>query len=272
METPYRVPAQAPEAHIDAEPAGAWFLHTSPEICMKRLLAAGYSKIFQICRCFRKGERGNRHLPEMTMLEWYRSSSDYLKMMDEVEALIRETAERAGSKINLRYRGKNINLSGSWKRLTVGEAFRCYADISMEKALSDNRFDEIMGFAIEPNLGLEKPVFLYDYPQERGALACRRSDNPKLAERFELYIGGLELCNAFSELTDPREQRTRFEKELKFRKNIGRPVYPMPEKFLESLKDMPEASGCALGIDRLVMLFADTNRIDDIVAFIPEEL
>lgn len=272
VETPYRVPTQAPEAHIDAEPAAGWFLHTSPEVCMKRLLAAGYSNIFQICKCFRKGERGHHHLPEMTMLEWYRCRSNYFEMMDETESLIRKVAERTGSKKNIRYAEKNIKLPGPWERLTVEKAFCRFAGISAEKAIFDNCFDEIMAFSIEPHLGLEKPVFLYDYPLNRASLARRRSDNPKLAERFELYIGGLELCNAFSELTDAREQRIRFEKELEIRKNIGRSTYPMPEKLLASLADMPEASGCALGVDRLVMLFADTNQIDEVVAFTPEEL
>jgi lysyl-tRNA synthetase class 2 len=272
VETPYRVPSQAPETYIDAEPSADWFLHTSPEICMKRLLAAGYAQIFQICKCFRKGERSHRHLPEMTMLEWYRSLSNYWDMMDETEALIREVAEKLKVKMNLRYGEKNISLSGPWHRFTVREAFTRYADISMEKALYVNRFDEIMGIDIEPNLGCKAPVFLYDYPIERGALARQKHDDLTVVERFELYIGGLELCNAFTELTDTLEQKKRFEKALQFRKNMGRPAYLMPEKFLASLKDMPAASGCALGVDRLVMLFANTNRIDDIIAFTPEEL
>jgi lysyl-tRNA synthetase class 2 len=125
---------------------------------------------------------------------------------------------------------------------------------------------------IEPCLGLRTPVFLYDYPERLASLAKRKSDSPQLAERFELYIGGLEICNAFSELTDSDEQRRRFTAEIAVRRSLGKAVYPMPEAFLSALSNMPDATGNALGIDRLVMLFADTDRIDDVVAFTPEEL
>jgi lysyl-tRNA synthetase class 2 len=155
--------------------------------------------------------------------------------------------------------------------MTVAEAFDKYASISVQKALSDDRFDEIMA-GIEPALGQSTPLFLYDYPASCGALAKLKTGNSSIAERFELYICGLELCNGFTELTDPKEQRARFEKELSFRKKAGKKEYPMPEKFLESLSCMPDASGNALGLDRLVMLFADTGIIDDVVAFTPEEL
>jgi lysyl-tRNA synthetase class 2 len=277
VETPHRIPAPAPEAFIDAPASGDWFLHPSPELCMKRLMAAGFSRIFQICRCFRQQERGNKHLPEFTMLEWYTEESDYLDIMNQCEALIRFVALDNGFDSQIVYQDKAIDLHPPWQRLSVREAFETYASISMEKALlpgafDQNLFDEVMASEIEPNLGREKPIFLYDYPASRGALARLKPKNRLLAERFELYIGGLELCNAFSELTDPDEQKIRFEKELNERRAAGRQVYPRPEKFLQSLKDMPKAAGNALGLDRLVMLFADTIRIDDVVAFTPEEL
>ena len=142
----------------------------------------------------------------------------------------------------------------------------------MEAALQNDRFDVIMVEEIEPNLGKSQPVFLYDYPASRGALARLKPTDSRYAERFELYIGGLEICNAFSELTDPVEQRARFEREQDHRRQTGKPGYPIPEKFLAALENMPAAAGNALGIDRLVMLFTDAKKIDHVVAFTPEEL
>jgi elongation factor P--(R)-beta-lysine ligase len=272
VETPVRIPAPAPETHIDAQEAGGWFLHTSPELCMKRLLSAGYPRIFQICRCFRKQERGLLHLPEFTILEWYTTGHTYLEMMDQCEKLIQFVAEVAGQPDSIDYRNRRILLSSPWDRLTVSDAFDRHSRISMKAALAQNRFDEIMAIEIEPCLGNDHPVFLYDYPASCSALARLKPDNPLVAERFELYIAGLELCNAFTELTDPVEQRKRFEAEGWFRQHSGKIEYPMPESFLCALDDMPEASGNALGMDRLILLLTDANSIDDVVAFIPEEL
>jgi lysyl-tRNA synthetase class 2 len=154
----------------------------------------------------------------------------------------------------------------------VDEAFERLAGVTVEKALNDNRFDEVLALGVEPQQGRERPVFLYDYPAACGALARLKLPERRLAERFELYIGGLELCNAFTELVDPAEQRLRFEWEQQQRRRGGRAVYPMPEKFLHALGDMPAAAGNALGLDRLVMLFTDSGAIDDVVAFTPEEL
>ena len=272
VETPVRIPAPAPEAHIDAVESGDWFLQTSPELCMKRLLAAGVPRIFQICKCFRHGERGRLHLPEMTMLEWYRMDSNYQDLMDECEALIAAVTRKIGSEATLTYQGKEISLAPPWTRMSVSAAFKKWGALSVEQALEQDRFEDIMVTEIEPNLGQIQPVFLYDYPASRGALARLKPEDPRYAERFELYIGGLEICNAFSELADPVEQRQRFEREQDHRRKSGKPVYPMPDKFLRALEDLPEAAGNALGIDRLLMLFADAKQIDEIVAFTPEEL
>jgi lysyl-tRNA synthetase class 2 len=272
VETPIRIPAPAPEAHIDAQSSGSWFLQTSPELSMKRLLAAGYPRIFQICKCFRRNERGRRHIPELTLLEWYTTGADYKGMMTQCEALIGAVTRQAGFGDVLRYNGQRIDLTLPWPRLTVAEAFGRFTSLSADQALKENRFDEVMGLDIEPQLGIDKPVFLYDYPAACGALARLKPEDRRLAERFELYIGGLELCNAFTELNDGNEQRARFDAERELRRQAGLTVYPMPESFLEALKDMPDAAGNALGIDRLVMLFADTTEIDDVVAFTPEEL
>lgn len=272
IETPIRIPAPAPEEHIDAPPCGDWFLQTSPELCMKRLVAAGYDRIFQISKCFRMAERGRLHLPEFTMLEWYCRGSDYRALMDECEALILSVAAALGRADVLCYQGKKIALAAPWERISVEEAFTRYTSLSMQEALEKDCFDEMMACGIEPRLGQAAPVFLYDYPVAHGALARAKKSDLALAERFELYLGGLELANAFSELTDEKEQRLRFEKARHRRRTAGQAVYPMPEPFLRALQRMPEAAGIALGVDRLAMLFADAAAIDDVVAFTPESL
>ena len=272
VETPLRIPAPAPEIHIDAVPTGEWFLHTSPELCMKRLLAQGYERIFQISKCFRNGERGDNHLSEFTLLEWYRAGIDYRDLMRECEDLFTAVGRFLGHEKALSYRGTRIDLTPPWRRITVREAFDLYSPVSLEEALATDCFDEMLAFHIEPRFNDGTPVILYDYPISLGALARRKPDNPTVAERFELYLGGLELANAFSELTNVGEQRARFEEERRDRIRLGKVNYPMPEKFLQELESMPEAAGIAMGVDRLVMLFADSTRIDDVVTFTPEEL
>ncbi len=272
VETPIRIPAPAPEEHIDASPSGAWFLQTSPELCMKRLVAAGYPKIFQISKCFRAGERGRVHLPEFTMLEWYCNGGNCETLMQECEDLILGVARALDGADKLAYQGMTIALHPPWERISVEDAFTRYASLSMDEALEKDCFDEMIACRIEPYLESARPVFLYDFPVARGALARTKKADPELAERFELYIGGLELANAFSELTDEKEQRLRFEKAQRIRQVAGKAVYPMPEPFLRSLHQMPEAAGIALGVDRLAMLFTDSTSIDEIVAFTPEML
>ena len=272
VDTPIRIPAPAPEAHIDAVASEDWYLQTSPELCMKQLLAAGYPRIFQICKCFRHKERGRKHLPELTMLEWYQAGGNYADLMVDCEELIGSIAGQTTGNNNLSYQGQSIHLDPPWPRLSVDEAFRRYATMEVEEALEKNCFEEVLVNEIEPNLGATKPLLLYDYPASLGALARLKPQNPLVAERFELYIAGIEVCNGFSELTDPVEQRTRFESEQKIRKSLHKSVYPLPQNFLASLNDMPAACGNALGLDRLVMLFSDTANIDDVVAFTPEEL
>jgi lysyl-tRNA synthetase class 2 len=272
VETPLRIPAPAPESHIEAIPSDGWFLHTSPELCMKRLLAAGYSKIFQISKCFRDRERGSLHLPEFTLLEWYRAGIDYREMMNECEELILFIALALHKGDTITYQGTTIDVKKPWIRLSVKEAFDRYAPLSLEKTLENDRFDEIMVDHIEPNLPQEKPVFLYDYPLSLASLARQKKSDPSVAERFEIYMGGLELANAFSELTDGDEQRARFSREREYRRQQGKATYPSPEHFLDALHTMPDSAGIALGVDRLVMIFTDKDTIDDVVTFTPEEL
>ena len=268
VETPQRIPANAPELHIDAEPAAEWFLQTSPELCMKRLLAAGYERIFQICHCWRQGERSRRHLPEYSMLEWYRQDCDYATLMDDCEALLSALCP-AGQ---LTWQGQSVDLHPPWPRLTVAEAFAAFSPLPLAKALARGEFDTMMALEVEPQLPTEKPLFLIEYPAACASLARTKPGHPAVAERFELYIAGLELANAFSELTDAREQQQRFAAEEQQRRACGKTPYPTPLPFLKELDTLSAAAGIALGIDRLVMLLCDLPTIDDCVAFTPEQL
>ena len=272
VETPLRIPSPAPEEHIEAIPSDDWFLQTSPELCMKRLLAAGYQRIFQISKCFRAAERGNKHLPEFTMLEWYVAQFDYHQLMDQCQALLIAALKDMDHNQDIVWQNKKINLVSPWERITVADAFSRYAPITLEDSLIQDKFDEIMVEYIEPLLGINSPTFIYDYPAKLAALAKIKMSDPTVAERFELYIGGLELANGFSELTDANEQRQRFEEasEARTRKDWAR--YTMPGKFLQALQTIPPCAGIALGIDRLIMILADTDKIDDVVAFTPEML
>ncbi|PKN73425.1 MAG: EF-P lysine aminoacylase GenX [Deltaproteobacteria bacterium HGW-Deltaproteobacteria-10] len=272
IETPIRIPAPAPEEHIEALPSGDWFLQTSPELCMKRLLAADYPQIFQISKCFRDSERGKLHLPEFTMLEWYVAGFDYQQLMNQCAEMIVSSANALGFENILPWQHSSINLSSPWERITVQEAFNKYAPVTLAEALNRGNFDEILTEHIEPKLGMARPTFLYDYPAQMGALARLKQIDKSVAERFELYIGGLELANGFSELTDAREQRDRFMEAQSIRAKKDYAAYPLPEKFLSALDDLPASAGVALGIDRLAMLFTGAAGIDDVVAFPPEML
>ncbi len=271
-ETPQLISAPAPETHIESISIQDRYLHTSPELCMKRLLALGFPKIFQIARCFRGGERGELHLPEFSLLEWYRTGIDYRSLMEECEALFLFLSHQLHMGTRLPHRGLNIDLEAPWERLSVQTAFQRYGSLSLDQALHDHLFDQVMVEEIEPHLGVNTPTFLYDYPASLAALARLKPGNPSIAERFEIYVGGIELANGFSELNDAHEQRFRFENELKERALLGKPVSPMPERFLSALESMPEAAGIALGLDRLVMVFSGARTIDEVVAFTPEEV
>ncbi|MFC1837853.1 EF-P lysine aminoacylase EpmA [Thermodesulfobacteriota bacterium] len=273
VDTPARLPVLIPEAYTEPVESGDHFLQTSPEICMKRLLAeSGCRKIFQICKCYRNNERGDSHLPEFTMLEWYRTQSNYYSLMEECEDLVLEVARKAIHSSTIIMGNKEISLEKPWERLSVADAFKQHGPVSVEQAMEQNRFDEVLCRSIEPQLGMKKPVFLYDYPAELGALARKKEENPAVAERFEIYIAGKEIANGFSELTDAKEQRQRFVQELRRMENQDRPAGKMPEKFLEALPDMPETAGIALGVDRLAMVLFSAEKIDRVVPFVPEDL
>jgi len=272
IETPLRIPSPAPEEHIEAIPSGDWFLQTSPELCMKRLLAAGYPRIFQISKCFREAERGSKHLPEFTMLEWYVAQFDYYQLMEQCEAMLITALKDMGHTQDIIWQNNKINLASPWERISVADAFSKYAPTGLQEALHQDRFDEILVEYIEPRLGIDRPTFIYDYPAKLAALAKIKKSDPNVAERFELYIGGLELANGFSELTDAREQRQRFEEALELRAAKNWACYAMPEKFLTALEHLPPCAGIALGIDRLAMILSNADKIDDVVAFTPETL
>jgi len=273
VETPVLCPSIIPEAQIEPVNIGNNYLQASPELCMKRLLSKGFDKIFQICKCFRKNERGPRHLPELTLLEWYTRDHTYLDLMDQCQALIRFIIQKLAFEIPLHYQGRAIHFSSPWPRLTVKNAFQKYSDTDVFTALETNRFDEIISFEIEPCLeNITTPVFLCDYPASQASLSKLLPGNSDCAQRFELYISGIEIANGFTELNDPEEQALRFEKENQIRISMNKPPVSVPKKFLEDLKTMPEAAGIALGVDRLVMILCNAKTIDEVITFPPEQL
>ena len=270
VETPVRIPAPAPELHIDAPASGRAWLRTSPELHMKRLLASGSERIFQIGPCFREGERGNRHLPEFTMLEWYRTPADYADILLDCTGLVRHVVRRVTGGDTLACGDRRIDLSAPWLQLTVREAFRQHAAWDPVAAFDADRFDLDMVAKVEPALPMDRPCILTDYPAAAAALARLKPGDPDVAERWELYLGGLEIANAFSELTDAATQRARFLACNAARQQTGHPAYPLDEPFLAALQQgLPPCGGIALGIDRLVMLLCGTRIIDEVRPFCP---
>lgn len=250
VETPVRIAAPAPEEYIDCPPvAGGGFLRASPELQMKKLLAAGMERIYQIGPCFREGESGERHSPEFTMLEWYRRDASYLDIADDLERLL---AELSGGAI------------GGVKRLKVREAYLKYARWDPWEKWDRDRFDFDMAVKIEPALKeLGGGVFLTDYPREAASLAVTRGDH---AERWEFYLDGVELANCFTELCDREEQKARFVRAKELRKTLGESDYPIDFEFLDIVGDMGSPAGVALGVDRLVMRLTGADSISAVRA------
>lgn len=288
VETPYLVPNPGEEVHLKCfgtsllTPGGQIlprYLHTSPEFAMKRLMAELKSPLFQLARVWRNGEQSATHLPEFTMLEWYRPHATLSELMDETEALIRCTCPPIFS-----YLGHEIDLTKPFERMTVDEAFRRYVGVDLlsigeaapvlaRAAGTDLRADEswedlffrLMLERIEPQIGRARPCFLTHWPVAQAALARRDPEDHRVALRFELYLAGIELANAFEELTDAVEQRARFERDRSRRIALTPDQdWPLDEAFLAALSDMPPCSGIALGVDRLVMLAASTTEIANI--------
>lgn len=302
VDTPILQISPGNEVHLQAfatelkDPRGApsqkRYLHTSPEFAMKKLLVAGVPKLYQLAHTFRNKERSTQHHPEFLMLEWYRANANLRAIMDDCVALVRAAAKAANRKA---FAANNMvcDVFAGWEELSVPEAFRRHADIDLLATMPDahnpdtallarearrigvhvgdgdgwdDLFFRIMGERIEPHLGKDHPTFLCDYPASQAALAKAKPDNPKLAERFELYICGIELANAFGELTDAAEQERRFKADMDLKEKLYGEHYPIDSDFIAALRHgMPESAGIALGFDRLVMLSAGAERIDDIL-------
>jgi lysyl-tRNA synthetase class 2 len=278
VETPLLVPSPGLDRHLDAFEAATGsaprFLITSPEYQMKRLLVAGYARIFQLAKCFRRGERGERHNPEFTMLEWYRANAGVDDVIADTEQLV---AAVTGGAVDVG--GRRVVCAPPFARLTVCEAFERFAKMSraetLEAAANDeDRFFRVLVDEVEPRIAeLPHALVLNEYPASQASLARRKPGDPDVAERFELYVAGVELCNGFGELTDANEQRARFARDQAERKARGLAVYPIDEKFVAALdRGMPPSGGNALGVDRLVALACGTTDIADVLAFTDDEL
>jgi lysyl-tRNA synthetase class 2 len=266
------------------------YLHTSPEFACKKLLAAGETRIFDFAKVWRNRERGALHHPEFTMLEWYRANEPYEALMEDCAALLRLAAETTGARA-FSFRGRNIDPFAVPERITAAEAFEKYAGIDLlatvlcddgerdglaaqaEKAgvrtaANDtwgDVFSRVIVERIEARLGNERATILSEYPLPQAALARAKPGGGKVAERFELYACGVELANAFAELTDSAEQRARFQAVMDEKERIYGERYPLDEDFLAALEYMPLASGIALGFDRLVMLASGAERVDQVI-------
>ncbi len=248
-----------------------FFLQTSPEFAMKRLLAAGSGPIYQICKAFRNGEAGSRHNPEFTMLEWYRPGWDHHRLMDEVEELLVEVlgtppaVRRTYAELFENELGVDVHGADAEVLRTRGIERGLDPIDSLDR---EGWLGLMMTHLLEPDLGRGAPLFLYDYPVDQAALARIRPGNPPVAERFEVYVDGVELANGYHELTDPEEQRRRFERDLDVRRRKGLPVPEIDPRFLAALEQgLPPCAGVALGLDRLVMLAAGAERLNEVLTF-----
>jgi lysyl-tRNA synthetase class 2 len=281
---------EAPAVTVTADRPQRRYLQTSPELLMKRVLALGLPRIYQVAPAFRDGDFTRLHRPEFRILEWYRAGADWTQLMSDCEGLVRATAAAAGDASAISYQGRRIDLSRPFRRISVDVAFKEHAGFSILAALErpaleaqltrlgihfasddswDDLFHRVFLSRVEPALLADgQPLFLTHYPAPLAALARLSPDDARVAERFELYAGGLELANAYGELIDPLEQRRRFEADGQKRRAAQRHDYPLDERFFRALAALPPSAGIALGVDRLLMLLLDADDIDG-VAFIP---
>ena len=268
------------------------FLITSPEYSLKKMLAAGFDKVFELAKVFRANESfGGTHNPEFTMLEWYRQNSDYKQIMQDTEQLIGFLAKKINGSNIIEYQGQKINIAPPWPKFTVKELFQKYANINLDKAKALNDFKkqarkEYKKFSdwndifylvflneIEPNLPKDKPVIIYDYPLPQASLAKKKNKNSFYAERFEVYMGGMELANAFSELLDAKEQYARFKEEYSLRKKLKKDAINIDKDLLLALElKIAPTGGIALGVERLEMLLLDVANINDLLPFPANQL
>ncbi len=271
VETPLLLATVAPEEHILPVTAGAGVLATSPELQMKQLVAAGLSPIFQIGRSFRAGEHGRRHNVEFAMLEWYRSGHSIHGLVRDLEGLLVYVARSLDLGASVVWQGRRVDLSSPFRVTPVQEAFVRYAGWDPVADFDADRFDLDLVERVEPQLGKGRPEVLAWYPAALGSLARTHPEDPRLSQRMELYVEGMELANGFVELSDAAEQRRRFSLAQEAIRQHGREPTAMPEQFLDVLPCLPDTVGIALGIDRLVMLFCDTDDIRDVLAFGPDD-
>ena len=279
VETPIMVPSPGLDLHLDAfaveagERGAPRWLITSPEYQMKRLLADGWQRIYQMTPCFRRGEAGARHNPEFTMLEWYRANASADDVLQDTEQLV--AAVTGGA---VRLDGRTIDVRPPLERIAVCDAFARFTGWSHDEVLDAAAHDEERYFRalveqVEPGLDrIDRGVFLVDYPLSQASLARRKPADPRFAERFELYVAGVELCNGFGELVDPVEQRERFSHDQEKRRAKDLPVYPIDERFLDALARVPPSGGNALGLDRLAALACGTTEIASVMAFTADEV
>jgi lysyl-tRNA synthetase class 2 len=344
VETPLLVPSPGLEIHLDAVEVGGGYLITSPEYQMKRLLAAGFERIYQVCKCFRGNEHGPHHASEFTMIEWYRAYDELESIIDDTERLVYDVVTAVSGSPFARVRSSSASFASSgasssgtsssgtsssgtsswrmidvtppWPRMTVREAMARFAGVEIDgdepaavlaakvraagipigasssgvgssgvgssgvgsSGVEDVAWEDAFFAAflarVEPAIeAMDRPLVLHDWPAPLAALAKRRDDDPRVALRFEAYVGGLELANAFGELTDPIEQRARFLEDQRVRRERGRAVYPLDEKLLAALVEgLPPSAGIALGFDRLVMLATGAAHIDEVLTFSAAEL
>jgi lysyl-tRNA synthetase class 2 len=264
VDTPLIVPSPGLDLHLDAVEAGGGYLVTSPEYQMKRLVAGGVPRLFQVSHVFRQGEVGERHNPEFTMLEWYRAFAGVDDVMRDTEELVADVSGALDSR---------TPFTPPFARLSVREAFARFASVSERDFFSmanddPDAFFRTLVERVEPALASSGPTFLVDYPISQASLARAKPDDARVCERFELYVGGIELCNGFGELTDPTEQRRRFAKDQAARKAVGKPVYPVDERFVAALEEgMPPSAGNALGLDRLIALCLGEPEIARVMPF-----
>lgn len=289
-----RFPGQEPylnpvpvELHDPNGQAFSFHLHTSPEFSLKKLLAAGFSKIFSITKTFRDYESfGGNHNPEFTMIEWYRAPGTYRDFMNDMEELYKFVGTKMGVQ-TLKYDGKVVPLNVAWDRKSMKDLWREYLGVNLDEYLesaplaelvrdrgyqvSENDEYEDLFFKlflneIEPQLGVERPLFVYDYPAQMSSLSRRCAEDPRYAERVECYIGGLEMCNGFGELTDPDEQERRLKIDRALRQKLGKETWSVDPGFIAALRSgMPDAGGVAMGVDRMVVLFTGAKDINEVI-------
>lgn len=298
--TPIMVPIPSCEANLEPHKTElvtsrgikkTAFLIMSPEYSIKKLLAAGLGNCFEITKVFRNGEEVSpQHNSEFTMLEWYRTEADYRKIMEDMEKLMLFLVKKK----SLLYQGQKYDLSTPWPRISVAEAFEQYAGINIDTLVDqsrlinkakekgyqidkDNNYEQVfyqMFFnEVEPKLrALNKPYFLYDYPVQQASLARRKPEDPRFAERFEVFMAGMELGNCFSELTDAKEQEERFKEDMTARQQAGKSLYPIDLDLIEALESLSPTAGIAVGLDRIIMLIANVASVAETMLFPEKEL